>query len=188
MAQVSLGRQDALLIVDFQKDFLPGGPLSATDCDRVPAVLNEWISLAERSRSTIVASRDWHPPEHVSFQSRGGPWPKHCVQGTKGAEFADELHLPATATVVSKGMSLDSDQYSAFEGTGLAEMLKDEGIQRIWVGGLVREVCVRSTVLDALKEGFEVYVIVEGTAPVERENGFKALQEMESAGARLEQG
>lgn len=177
---------DALLIVDMQKDFCPpNGALPVTDCRGVLNELNEWIAAAEQAGITIVASRDWHPPDHSSFQARGGPWPEHCVRGTPGAEFCDEMHLPPRAVLVSKGTAPESDQYSPFESSGLEETLKERGVHRLWIGGVAQEVCVRAAVLDALQAGFEVHVIVEATAPVDEENGRRALDEMQQAGAVL---
>lgn len=183
-----LDHQDALLIVDVQNDFCPGGALPVTDCGGVLEVLNSWIDAAERAGCMIVASRDWHPVGHMSFRSRGGPWPEHCVQDTAGSHFCDDLRLPQRTVVVSKGTAEDVEQYSPFDVSGLTERLKQQGIRRLWIGGLAQEVCVRAAVLDALAAGFEVHVLVEGTAPVDEANGREALQEMRSAGAILEPG
>lgn len=181
-----LGRDDALLIVDFQKDFCPGGSLPTTDCEASVEVLNRWIDAARHGGSCIVASRDWHPPGHVSFRARGGPWPEHCVRETEGAQFFDQLRLPDQTVIVSKGVDPDADQYSPFEASDLADWLTDQGVRRLWVGGLAREVCVRATVLDAIRAGFEVHVVVEGTAPVDPVQGERALEELRDAGAVLE--
>jgi len=186
MALPEFRPDDALLIVDMQKDFCPpDGALPVTDCTGVLKELSAWIEAAQAARILIVASRDWHPPEHVSFRERGGPWPVHCVQGTEGAEFCEELRLPDDVVIVSKGDAPDTDQYSAFDNSGLAELLKQRGIRRLWIGGVALEVCVRASVLDALTAGFDVHVIVAGTAPVDEENGRRALEEMVQAGAIL---
>jgi len=184
-----LGVSDAVIVVDVQRDFCPGGALPVSEGDAVVPVLNHWVSAAEKAGALVVASRDWHPPGHISFTSEGGPWPAHCLRGTEGANFHTDLKLPADALIVSKGEHREFDQYSAFDRTGLGDRLREKGIKRLWVGGLAQDVCVRSTVLDALKEGFEVHVIVDGTRPVnvQPEGGEKAFQEMKAAGAVMEE-
>lgn len=179
---------DALLIVDVQKDFCPGGALPVQECDSVISVLNMWIAAAQEAGAPIFASRDWHPYEHASFEDRGGRWPRHCVQGTEGAFFHEGLALPKEAEIISKGAIQNVDAYSAFSGTDLAERLEELGVRRLFVGGVAQEICVRETVLDALRAGFEVHVIREATSPVEEEAGREALAEMAEAGAVIEQG
>src|SRR5262245_14123349 len=105
---------DALLIVDVQNDFLPGGALGISEGDQVIPVINEWIEAASACGAPIFAARDWHPANHVSFHHRGGPWPPHCIQGTAGAEFHRDLRLPFTARIVSKAETVDEESYSAF--------------------------------------------------------------------------
>src|SRR5262245_28454380 len=179
---------DALLVVDVQNDFCPGGALGVSGGDQVVPVLNRWIQEAQRKNIPVFFTRDWHPSGHVSFKARGGPWPPHCVQGTPGADFHRDLRLPPNAQVVSKGYELDKDSYSAFGGTGLQEKLRQAGIRRIWIGGLAQDYCVRETSLDGIREGFEVHVIVEGTRPVniKPEDGKRALADIRAAGAILE--
>jgi nicotinamidase/pyrazinamidase len=180
---------DALLIVDVQNDFCPGGALAVNKGDEVVPVLNRWIELAQRLGITVYVSRDWHPVHHISFKERGGPWPPHCIQGTKGAAFHPDLKLPANFHIISKAENLDEDSYSAFGGTDLAERLRRAGIRRLWVGGLTQDYCVRETSLDAIREGFEVHVIVEGTRAVNvhPDDGRHALEDILRAGAILEQ-
>lgn len=178
-----LQQGDALLIVDMQNDFCPGGALPVEGGHDVVPVINEWISAAQAAKVPVFASRDWHPVDHVSFKHRGGPWPVHCVQDTPGARFHPDLELPENAVLVSKGTRFDQDAYSAFENTGLGDYLKEHGIRRLWVGGLAQDVCVLDTVLTARGEGFEVRVIPEATRPVDREGGEKALAKMREAGA-----
>ena len=180
--------RDALLLVDVQLDFCPGGALPIEGGDEVMPVLNRWIEAAVRRGLPVYASRDWHPPGHPSFREQGGEWPPHCVQETPGAEFHPDLALPDTAVRFAKGVRFDRDQYSAFDETGLATRLRRDGVRRLWVGGLARDVCVRATVLDALREGFEVRVLVAGTRAVVEADGVAALEEMERAGARLTEG
>src|SRR5437764_6679480 len=180
---------DALLVVDVQNDFCPGGALAVAEGDQVVPVLNKWIEEAQRDRIPIFASRDWHPPGHISFKERGGPWPPHCVQGTPGAAFHPGLKLPQDIQIVSKGDNPDRDSYSAFGGTDLKERLRRARVNRIWLGGLTQDYCVRESSLDAIREGFEVHVIVSGTRPVNvnPDDGRRALQDIQNAGAILEE-
>jgi nicotinamidase/pyrazinamidase len=180
-----LRQGDALLIVDVQKDFCAGGKLAVPDGDAVVPVLNGWIEAAGRAGVPVIASRDWHPREHVSFAPQGGPWPEHCVQDTAGAEFHDALELPDTAVRVSKGTAFDRDAYSAFDGTGLESFLRRHGIERLFVGGLAEDVCVRSTVLDARRSGFDTHLIAAATRPVDGAAHERVLEEMRKAGARI---
>lgn len=177
---------DALIVVDVQPDFCPGGKLAIDDGDSVIPVLNDWLAAARAEGIPIYASRDWHPASHVSFEESGGPWPEHCVQDTPGAQFHPDLELPEEAVKISKGVRLDKDQYSAFDATGLAGHLKDQGVKRVWVGGLAEDVCVHATVMDACKAGFETHLIANATRPVTKEGGQKARREMEDAGARCQ--
>jgi nicotinamidase/pyrazinamidase len=184
----TLHLSDALLLVDVQNDFCPGGALPVAEGDQIVPVLNRWIDAARAGGAFMVASRDWHPPGHVSFQERGGPWPTHCVRETQGAALHSGLHLPASATVLSKGTEVNRDSYSAFGGTGLAELLHQSGIRRVWVGGLALDVCVSATVLDALKEGFEVHLIKNATRPVTPDGGRRAIDAMRATGCIIEEG
>lgn len=176
-------QHDALLLVDVQRDFCPGGSLPIPKGDEVVPVLNRWIGAAGAAGVPVYASRDWHPAGHVSFQDRGGPWPVHCVQDTPGASFHADLALPDAAVVVSKAQELDTDAYSALDGTGLADRLREAGVKRLWIGGLAQDVCVKATVLDALRAGFEVRLIEDGTRPVTEQGGREALDAMKEAGA-----
>ncbi len=179
---------DALLIVDVQNDFCPGGSLAVPEGDRVVAVLNRWIAAAVAAGIPVYASRCWHPRGHVSFRERGGPWPPHCVQHTPGAAFHPALELPADAPVITKGADLDRDNYSDFYETDLAERLRRDDVRRLFVGGLALDYCVRATVLDGLREGFDVHLIRAGTRAVEVApgDGDRALAEVVAAGAVIE--
>jgi nicotinamidase/pyrazinamidase len=177
---------DALMLVDVQIDFCPGGALPIRRGDEVVPVLNRWVAAASAAGVPVYASRDWHPLHHLSFVESGGQWPVHCVQDSDGARFHPELELPDGTIVVTKGVRFDRDQYSAFDETGLATDLRKKNVQRLWVGGLAQDVCVRATVLDAVREGFETIVIADGTHPVTREGGEAAAGEMRRAGARFE--
>ncbi|MGQ9424791.1 isochorismatase family protein [Gilvimarinus sp. F26214L] len=174
---------DALLLVDVQNDFCPGGALPIEHGDEVVPVLNRWIEAALRKQVPIYASRDWHPLQHPSFVEQGGPWPPHCVQDSTGARFHPGLHLPGSAIKVSKGTRFDRDQNSALDETGLAEQLRRNGIRRLWVGGLAEDVGVQATVLDARREGFDVVVIEDGTRPVTAAGHKQAAKAMRKAGA-----
>lgn len=174
---------DALLVVDVQNDFCPGGALAIDNGDAVVPVLNRLIADARDKGVPVLASRDWHPHVHVSFEPAGGPWPVHCVQDTDGAAFRRDLELPEDVIVVTKGTRFDQDQYSAFDQTGLGDFLHKRGIKRVWVGGLAEDVCVQATVLDARKAGFEAIVVGEATRPVTDEGGEKARTVMKEAGA-----
>jgi len=181
-----LSAGDALIVVDVQIDFCPGGALPIDRGDEVVAVLNRWILAAEEAGIPIVASRDWHPEHHLSFTEAGGQWPVHCVQNSAGAQWHPELRLPPSAIVVTKGDRRDRDQYSAFDETGLANELGERRVRRVWIGGLAQDVCVRATVLDARALGFETIVIADGTRPVTREGAARANDDMRRAGARFE--
>jgi nicotinamidase/pyrazinamidase len=174
---------DALIVVDVQIDFCPGGALPIDRGDEVVPVLNRWIAATAEAGLPICASRDWHPRHHLSFKESGGEWPVHCVQDSVGARFHPELSLPGDALVVTKGVRFDRDQYSAFDETGLATELRKRGVRRLWIGGLAQDVCVRATVLDARREGFDAIVIADATRPVTRSGGTRANEEMRQAGA-----
>src|SRR6185295_11079816 len=178
----------ALLVVDVQNDFCPGGALAVKEGDKVIPILNEWIRAAESAAAPVFASRDWHPANHISFRDRGGPWPPHCIQGTAGAEFHRDLKLPEGAQVISKADAPDRESYSASGSTDLADRLRRAGIRRLWIGGLAQDYCVRETALDALREGFKVHIIVDATRPVDvtPEDGARALEAIRQAGGLLE--
>lgn len=181
----AVGERDAVLIVDVQKDFLPGGSLAVPHGDEVIPALNRYLALARRSRMPVFASRDWHPRNHCSFRAQGGIWPEHCVAGTPGAEFSPALHLRPDAVVVSKATREDADAYSAFSGTDLAEQLRARGVRRLLVGGLATDYCVLNTVRDALQHGFEVLLLRDAVRAVDVKpgDGERAEREMLEAGA-----
>jgi nicotinamidase/pyrazinamidase len=185
MPEISLTRRDALLVVDVQKDFLPGGSLAVPQGDEIIPPLNVCIERFHKEGRPIYATRDWHPPGHGSFRERDGPWPPHAIAGTPGAEFADDLALPPDIRIVSKGLAPDEPGYSAFAGTGLAERLRSEGVERLYVGGLATEYCVLNTVLDALRSGFAVSVLKDAVRAVDPVEGERARTRMRRAGARF---
>src|ERR671919_446420 len=182
--------KDALIIVDVQNDFCPGGALAVSGGDEVVAVLNRVIERFAEAGLPIFATRDWHPKKTSHFKTHGGLWPAHCVQGTKGAEFHAALKLGNDAVVVSKGMAPDEDSYSGFQatdasGTPLAELLRLKEVGRIFVGGLATDYCVKHTVLDGLAEGFEIVLLADAIRAVnlKPDDGESAIDEMVRAGA-----
>jgi len=182
MAQKS-DKDDALLIVDPQVDFCPGGALAVPEGDTVFPAVNRAASIVP----VVVASRDWHPADHVSFQAQGGPWPAHCEAGTPGAEFHPALDRSHIQRVFDKGSDPGREAYSAFDGTGVADWLSEHGVHRLLVAGLATDYCVRATVLDALHAGFEVTVLEDGIGAVDVQpgDGERALAEMRRAGASV---
>lgn len=176
---------DALLIVDVQNDFCPGGALPVQNGNRIVPIVNRWINLASRLQIPVYASRDWHPNHHPSFVEQGGKWPLHCIQDTKGAMFHPDLELPAGATIITKGTRFDRDQNSAFADTGLDVHLKRRGIRRLFICGLALDVCVLDTVMDARQKGFEVVLITDASWPVDPGQASQVVARMQKAGAAL---
>lgn len=176
----------ALLIIDFQNDFTPpDGALAVPEGDEVAERLNELAASDEFE--LVVATRDWHPPEHGSFEEHGGPWPAHCVQGTEGAELDPSLERHQVDVVVDKGQDPATEGYSAFERPALDELLRERGIDSLTIAGLATNICVRGTALDALANGYAVTVDTEGSRGVDIEPGDteRALDELRQAGATL---
>jgi len=178
--------KQALIVVDVQNDFCPGGTLAVAHGDEVVAPLNQLIDEFLERGDPVYKSRDWHPPQTKHFQAYGGPWPVHCVQNTKGAEFHPQLKDDPRIHVISKGLG-DTDCYSAFDETDLAERLHEQGVQEVLVGGLATDYCVKETVLAGLKEGFKVKAVENAMRPVELKpgDGERAIQEMRAAGAQI---
>lgn len=178
---------DALIVVDMQNDFLPGGALAVPKGDEVIPVLNRCIEEFEHSGLPIFATRDWHPVEHCSFRDQGGPWPVHCVAGTHGAQLAASLRLPPDARIISKATRREPDAYSGFEGTDLAAQLRRIHCKRVFIGGLATDYCVRATALDALAEGFEAIVLEDAVRAVDvrPRDGRQALEEIAERGGRV---
>ncbi len=175
-------RTDALVLVDVQNDFCPGGALPVPEGDRVVPVLN---TLLRRAGVLAVATRDWHPPDHCSFAAQGGPWPVHCVAGTPGAAFHPDLDLSRIEHVITnKATTRDEEAYSGFQGTDLSTLLRGRGIRRLVVGGLATDYCVKATALDARKAGFEVFLLTDAIRAVNVQpgDGDRALAEMRAAG------
>jgi nicotinamidase/pyrazinamidase len=175
----------ALVIVDFQNDFCPGGALAVPDGDAIAGRLNELAGSDDYD--LVVATRDWHPPDHGSFADQGGTWPVHCVAGTPGAELHHALDPTPIDAVIDKGQARDTEGYSGFEHTDLAQLLRERDIDRVTVVGLATDYCVKNTALDALREGF--HVTVDSTAArgvdVQEGDSERALEELRSAGASV---
>jgi nicotinamidase/pyrazinamidase len=174
---------EALLIIDFQNDFTPGGALAVAEGDTIAPRINELA--ADPRFDLVVATRDWHPANHGSFAEQGGPWPVHCVQDTEGAELDSALEAERVDVIVDAGREPDAEGYSGFERTNLGELLRERSIDRVTVVGLATDYCVKHTALDALREGFEVEVDSSAVRGVEVQPGDseRALEEMRAAGA-----
>ena len=183
---VSINEKSALIIVDVQNDFCPGGALPVPDGDLVVPVLNGYQEKFLWAGGTIVFTRDWHPANHSSFREFGGTWPVHCVQNTSGAQFHPDLQFPNVAILVSKATEPEKEAYSGFEGTRLSEILKQLDIESIFVGGLATDYCVKNTALDGVKNGFTVYFLEDASrgVNVQPDDSQKAIEEMRAAGIR----
>lgn len=193
---MELKKSDALVVVDVQNDFCPGGALAVPDGDEVVPILNEWIEKFGAQELPVIYTQDWHPANHISFRDRGGPWPPHCVQESEGAAFHPDLRI--AGVIFRKGFDPEKEAYSGFDGclvrddgtidrdTDLATWLRQHGVMRIFVGGLTTDYCVRATVLDGLKNGFQVTVLTAASRPVDVQpgDGERAIAEMVSAGAQ----
>lgn len=178
---------DALLIVDVQNDFLPGGKLGVPHGDEIISRLNDYLRIFIMRHLPIYATRDWHPSQHCSFHSQGGNWPTHCVAGTFGAEFASTLQLPDSTIVISKATIPEEDAYSGFQHTNLDADLHSAGIQRLLIGGLATDYCVLNTVRDALNRGYHVYLLIDAIRAIDAQpnDGIRALDEMKKLGAQF---
>jgi nicotinamidase/pyrazinamidase len=184
---LQLCKGDVLLIVDVQNDFLPGGALPVPDGAAIIPMLDAYGEKFDHCGLPVMATRDWHPPDHCSFREQGGPWPPHCVAGTHGAELASTLALPRHSEIVSKAKARGRDAYSAFQGTALAHKLKGLHCKRLFIGGLATDYCVRATALDALAEGFETILLEDAIRAVDVQagDGARAIAEVVARGGRL---
>ncbi len=185
---MSIERDSALLVVDMQNCFLPGGSLAVAEGDEVIPVINRYIELFQDAGRPVFASRDWHPEETTHFEK----WPQHCVQNTRSAEFHPDLALPPDATVVSKGMDPQEDAYSAFqavdqEGRLLGDSLRARGIRHLYVSGLALDYCVRYSALDAERNGLQVTLLIDATRAVNAEihDAETAIEDLVRSGVRL---
>jgi nicotinamidase/pyrazinamidase len=183
--KIELGIGDALLVIDIQNDFLPGGRLAVTEGDQVIPVMNNYIDCFIQWQLPVFATRDWHPKNHGSFIKQGGPWPEHCIAGSTGAEFARGLHLPATVPVFSTGIEVENDGYSGFENPDLNKQLQRFGVSRLFIGGLATDYCVLKTVCDALDLNYQVLLLTDAirAVNVHRQDGEQAINKMILKGA-----
>jgi nicotinamidase/pyrazinamidase len=174
---------DALLIIDFQNDFTPGGALAVDEGDQIA----EPIKKLAPKFDVVAATRDWHPPDHASFETEDGPWPVHCVQGTHGAELHPAMADVAVEFVTDVGRERNDEGYSGFEKSDLAEQLRRRGVEKVAVCGLATDYCVRASTIDACREGFDVTLVEDAVRAVEVEpgDGERAIEEMKEAGAKV---
>ncbi len=177
---VTVEPDDALIVVDVQHDFLPGGALAVASGERIFGPID---ALAPRFRR-VYATRDWHPLDHSSYAQYGGPWPVHCVAGTRGAAFDARLDLNKIDAVIDKGVDRETDGYSGFAATGLANDLRAHGVRRVFVCGLATDYCVKATALEAHAAGFATVVVADASAAVDVQPGdeARALEELRAAG------
>ncbi len=190
--QVTLREGDVLIVTDMQNDFLPGGALAVPQGDSIIGALNNAVDAFVSAGLPVIMTRDWHPPDHCSFKSRGGPWPAHCVRGTAGADFSPLMHKPPDAIIISKAADPNEEQYSAFNGRDAAGRTLGENLRilkaaRAFIGGVATEYCVFNTGKDILDKKYKLFVFTDGVKAidVQQGDGEKALQELEKDGAVL---
>lgn len=173
----------ALLIIDFQNDFTSGGALEVPEGDQIAGPVTRLATEFD----TVVATRDWHPPDHASFETEGGPWPVHCVRGTHGAEFHPAMEEIDVDAVVDVGREREDEGYSGFEKSDLADILRERGVDEVHVVGLATDYCVRASAIDAAREGFDVTVVEDAIRGVDVNEGDsqRAIADMREAGARI---
>ncbi len=184
-----MNRKKALLAVDVQNDFCPGGALGISEGDKVVPVLNKYIKSFSSNKLPIFASRDWHPKETKHFKAFGGLWPEHCVQETEGAMFHPDLKLPEETIILSKGMDPEEDSYSAFQafdsqGNSFSNLLNSLEIKEFYIGGLATDYCVKATALDALKNSFKVKLLMDAIRGVNQEDSQEAIKEILNKGTQ----
>jgi len=184
LAKIKILPIDALIIVDMQNDFMPGGALPVPNALTIISAINKYIELFEKSNALIVATRDWHPPNHISFNTRGGPWPPHCIQNTWGAEFHKDLKLPRNTIVISKAFKEDKEAYSGFEDTELDNTLKSRNIKRLFIAGVATEYCVKATAEDGVKLGYQVFLLEDAIKGIDSPPGSeeKAIEDLMNKG------
>jgi len=184
---VRITANDALIIVDVQIDFCPGGALPVPDGDRIVPAVNEYIEMFRIVGQPVFATRDWHPENHISFRENGGIWPRHCVQNTEGAKFHPDLKLPPDAFIISKGERPELEAYSGFQGTLLDSLLKERGIKRVFICGLATDYCVKNTAIGALNLGYTTFILSDAIKGVDVNKGDseKSIETMMRKGAVL---
>ena len=178
-------------MVDVQNDFCPGGALAVPQGEKVVPVINKYIKIFSKKKLPIFASRDWHPVRTKHFKDFGGVWPAHCLQNTRGAAFHPQLKLPKETILLYKGMDPGKDSYSVFQaedasGMGFLKFLHLLGAAELYVCGLATDYCVKSSALDALKNGFKVKLLTDAIKGVDIKPGDseKAIKEMVKKGAK----
>lgn len=181
-------RKSALVIADLQNDFCPGGALQVREGDKIVPIVNRYIELFMAAGLQVYVTRDWHPTETIHFKEFGGKWPPHCIQSTKGAEFHPDMNVPEDSITITKGDSADKDGYSCFDGhddmgRSFERVLKENGIDHLYIGGLATDYCVLQTALDALKTGFKVTVLLDAVKGVDADDSERAINEMIDSGA-----
>jgi nicotinamidase/pyrazinamidase len=181
----------ALLAVDIQNDFCPGGALGIAAGDKIIPFVDKYIKIFSQNKLPVFISRDWHPAKTTHFKKFGGVWPRHCIQNTRGAGFHPKLKIPPEAIIISKGMNPEEDSYSAFQardtnGQSLRDLLKNFGIEEIYIAGLATDYCVKYSAIDALKSGFRVKVLKDAIAGVNLKpaDSKEALAQMKTMGAK----
>ncbi len=184
--RVLLSALDALVVVDMQRDFMPGGALPVAGGGEIIPVVNQYIRTFSERGLPVFFTRDWHPRDHISFKGQGGTWPPHCVQESEGAMFHPELFIPSdNRFIISKGTSKDFDAYSGFQGTILDSLLKERGIKRVFVCGVATDYCVKNTVMGGLNLGYQAFLLLDAIKGVDVNPGDseKAIREMLKEGA-----
>lgn len=187
---IKFNKNDALLVVDIQNDFLPGGALGVPFGDQVIPPIQGLIMAATEGQATIIASRDWHPANHISFHEQGGPWPPHCVQNTHGADFHKDLKYPEEAIVVSKAFKPNLEAYSAFtaqtdDGVLMPLLLEARNIKRVIICGLALDYCVKASSLDLIKADYETIVVLNATKAINEDDGLETIRLLTSFGVQF---
>lgn len=187
VSELNLTADTALIVVDVQHDFLPGGALAVPAGDTIIPVLNRYIQRCRQTGCPLFFTRDWHPADHCSFRDQGGTWPVHCVAGTAGAELSPELNRLPEDPVISKATERERDAYSGFDGTELGATLQGLGVKQVLVGGLATDYCVFHTVKDSLANGFMTYLLIDACRGVNLQPGDvdRAIAELTAGGAQL---
>ncbi|RLG89263.1 MAG: nicotinamidase [Thermoprotei archaeon] len=183
--KLKVGHRDALIIVDMQKDFMPQGALPVPEGDTIIPIINNYLRIFQESKASVILTRDWHPPNHISFKSRGGLWPPHCIRNSEGAKFHPDLKIPSNAVIISKATEPDKEAYSGFDGTELNSILTSRAVKRVFICGVATEYCVKETALDALRLGYLVLILNDAIKGISKSNSEKALELLLNKGALI---